>query len=132
MATNGNAILVYYGSTLIAGMKSNEIQTECDLQEVSSPGDGDWKHYIKGRKSGSIQVGYLVVADTSAVGVSGGNGVRDLLLPGTSFTLVFKKRGANDSAGVSGSYILKTCKINSVIGNLVTGSFHFVLNGALT
>lgn len=132
MATNGNAILVYYGSTLIAGMKSNEIQTECDLQEVSSPGDGDWKHYIKGRKSGSIQVGYLVVADTSAMGVSGGNGVRDLLLPGTSFTLVFKKRGANDSAGVSGSYILKTCKINSVIGNLVTGSFHFVLNGALT
>ena len=136
MATNGNAILVYYGdvtpTNLIAGMKSNEMQTECDLQEVSSPGDGDWKHYKKGRKSGSIQVGYLVAADTSAMGVSGGNGIRDLLLAGESYTLVFKKRGANDSAGVSGSYILKTCKINSVIGNLVTGSFHFVLNGALT
>jgi hypothetical protein len=132
MATNGNVILVYSGSTLIAGMKSNEMQTECDLEPVSAPGDGDWKHYKKGRKGGDLQIGYLVAADTSAMGVSGGNGVRDLLLPGTSFNLVFKKRGANDSAGVSGSYILKTCKINSVIGNLVTGSFHFVLNGALT
>jgi hypothetical protein len=131
MATNGNNILVYYGSSLIAGMKSNEIQVDCDLEEISSPGDGDWKHYKKGRKSGELTVGYLVMADTSAMG-SGSTGVRDLLLAGNSYTLVFKKRGAYDSAGVSGSYILKTVKIDSVRGNLVRGSFRFVLNGGLT
>jgi hypothetical protein len=132
MATNGNNILVYYGSSLIAGMKSNEIQVDCDLEEISSPGDGDWKHYKKGRKSGELTVGYLVMADTSAMGVGGSNGVRDLLLAGNSYTLVFKKRSAYDSAGVSGSYILKTVKIDSVRGNLVRGSFRFVLNGGLT
>ena len=131
MATNGNSILVYSGGTLIGGMKSNDIQTDIDLEEISSPGDGEWKHYKKGRKSGSLSVGYLVMADTSALGVSGGNGVKDLLQEGKEFTLVFKKRGAVNSAGVQGTYILKTCKITANWGNLVQGSFHFVLNGAL-
>ena len=136
MATNGNNILVYIKignySTLIAGMKSNEIQVDCDLQEVAPTSGGSYKEYRAMRKSGEITVGYLVMADTSAMGVSGGTGVRDLLLVGNSYTLVFKKRSAYDSAGVSGSYILKTCKISSVRGNLVTGSFRFVLNGGLT
>lgn len=136
MATNGNNILVYIKSgnysTLIAGMKSNEVQVDCDLQEVAPTSGGSYKEYRAMRKSGEITVGYLVMADTSAMGVSGGTGVRDLLLVGNSYTLVFKKRGAYDSAGVSGSYILKTCKISSVRGNLVTGSFRFVLNGGLT
>ena len=133
MATNGRNILVYNNSVtpaaLIGGMKSNEVQTECELQEISSPGDGEWKHYIKGRKSGSIQVGYLVLASSALDG--GSNPVQDLLKVGTTYTLVFKGRGNNDTTGVKGDYILKTCKINSVIGNLVTGSFQFVLNGAL-
>lgn len=135
MATNGNNILVYIKSgnysTLIAGMKSNEAQVDCDLQEVAPTSGGSYKEYRAMRKSGEITVGYLVMADTSAMG-SGSTGVRDLLLVGNSYTLVFKKRSAYDSAGVSGSYILKTVKIDSVRGNLVTGSFRFVLNGGLT
>jgi hypothetical protein len=64
--------------------------------------------------------------------VSGGNGVRDLLQAGNSFTLKFKQRGAADSAGVSGTFILKTVKITAQRGALVQGSFQFVLNGELS
>lgn len=131
MATNGNSILVYSGSTLIAGMKSNSAQTDTDLQEKASATSGKWKSYLTYRNSGAISVGYLVMADTSALGVSGGNGVKDLLQAGKEFTLVFKKRGGENSAGVQGTYILKTVRIDAQFGNLVQGAFHFVLNGAL-
>lgn len=131
MATNGNSILVYSGSTLIAGLKSNSAQTDTDLQEKASATSGKWKSYLTYRNSGSISVGYLVMADTSALGVSGGNGVKDLLQAGNEYTLVFKKRNAGNSAGVQGTYILKTVRIDAQFGNLVQGAFHFVLNGAL-
>ena len=132
MATNGNNILVYKGGTLIAGMKSTDIQTDCDLQEVSSPGQGTYKAYVPGRIGGTLTIGYLVMADTSALGISGGNGIKDLLQVRSEYTLVSKARNAADSDGISGKYILKTCKISANRGNLVTGSFQFVLNGALT
>lgn len=132
MAQNGNTILVYKGSTLIAGMKSNDVQVSADLIEISSPDTGVWRQYVTGRKETTITTGYLVTAATSALGVSGGNGVRDLLQVGSSFTLHFKLRGAADSAGVSGTFILKTAKITSQRGALVQGSFQFVLSGALS
>lgn len=132
MATNGNTILVYKNSTIIAGMKSNDVQTNVDLIEIASSDTSVWKQYITGRKEATITVGYLVVADTSALGVSGGNGVRDLLQVGNSFTLKFKKRSAADSAGVSGTFILKTAKVTSQRGALVQGSFQFVLSGSLS
>ena len=132
MAQNGNTILVYKGSTLIAGMKSNDVQVSADLIEIASPDTGVWKTYITGRKEATITTGYLVTAATSALGVSGGNGVRDLLQAGNSFTLKFKLRDAADSAGVSGTFILKTVKITAQRGALVQGSFQFVLSGTLS
>lgn len=132
MAQNGNNILVYYGSTLIGGMKSNDVQVSADLIEISSPNTGAWRQYVTGRKEATITTGYLVTAATSALGVSGGNGVRDLLQAGNSFTLKFKLRDAADSNGVSGTFILKTVKITAQRGALVQGSFQFVLSGALS
>jgi hypothetical protein len=99
--------------------------------EISSPSTGLWRNYITGRKSCSLTVGYLVLSD-SALGISGGNGVRDLLQVGNSFTLHFKARGATDANGVSGTFILKTVKITAQRGALVQGSFQFVLNGELS
>ena len=131
MAQNGNTILVYYDSTLIGGVKSNSIEVDGDLEEISSPGDGEWKHYRPGRKGGSITVGYLVLAN-SALGISGGSGIKDVLQVNNLFTLKFKGRGESGDAGVSGSFWLKTCSIQATRGNLVTGTFKFVLNGALT
>lgn len=132
MAQNGNDIIVYFGNTAIARTRSNDVEVDADMIEVSSQLTAVWKHYISGRKGGSITTAYLVVGDSSAIGVSGGNGVRDLLQAGNSFTLKFKQRGAADSAGVSGTFILKTVKITAQRGALVQGSFQFVLNGELS
>lgn len=116
MAIKGNNILIYRNGTAIAGTVSNEIQTGAELIEISSPTSGQWKEYITGRKSWSINVSYLVLAD---------NGVRDLLNVGSSYTLKFRGRNAADNTGVTGTAILKTCKITATKGNLVQGSFQF-------
>lgn len=123
MALLGNNILIYRSGTAIAGTISNEIQSEADLIEISSPTSGQWKEYIKGRKSWSINVSYLVLAY---------NGVRELLNVGTTYTLKFRGRNQSDSTGVTGTAILKTCKITATKGNLVQGSFQFVGTGALS
>jgi hypothetical protein len=106
MAKNGNNILVYAGSTLIGCTKTNEIQTGCETIEISSQYNGVWRSFISGRKEWSITVAYLVV-DSSALAISGGNGVKDLLQVGNSFTLSIKRRGQS-SADLSGSAILKS------------------------
>lgn len=131
MGRNGNVILVYKDSSLIGGTKSNSISVSGDLDQVSSPSDGDWKFYKPGRKGGSITVGYLVLAN-SALGISGGSGIKDVLQVNNLFTLTFKERGTGGDAGVSGSFYLQNCDIQATRGNLVTGTFKFVLNGALT
>lgn len=131
MAINGNTILVYKDSTLIGGTKSNSISTTGDLDEVARPGQGQWKCYDPGRKGGTIQIGYLVLAD-SALGVASGSGIRDLLQVNERFTLSFKSRVSGGDAGVSGIYILQSVDIQSARGNLVIGTFKFVLDGALT
>ena len=119
---NGNKILIYAGSTLIAATKSHEIQTDCDLQEISSPSNGDWKAYIPGRKGWEVNVNYLVLADSN---------LADLLNIGTTYTLTIKGRGQN-SYNVSGSAIMTTCSQRYTLGNLCVGAFRFRGNGALT
>lgn len=133
MAQNGNIIAVFYNGSLLGGMKSNSLKGDVELDEISSPdqADAQWKRYDVGRKSASINVGYLVLS-TSALGVSGGSGIKDILQMGNVFTLVFKGRGTGGDTGVTGSYILKSVDIQATRGNLVTGSFQFVLNGALS
>ena len=56
MAQNGNDLIVYYGTTAIARTKSNDVQVDAELIEVSSPLTGLWENYITGRKSGTISV----------------------------------------------------------------------------
>ena len=133
MAQNGNIIAVFYNGLLLGGIKSNSLKGDVELDEISSPNQSDtqWKRYDVGRKSANIQVGYLVLA-TSAMGITGGSGIKDILQMGNEFTLVFKDRGSGGDAGVTGSYILKSVDIQATRGNLVTGSLQFVLNGALT
>lgn len=123
MATKGNDILIYRNGTAIAGTVSNEIQSGAELIEISSPTSGQWKEYIDGRKSWSVNVSYLILAN---------DGVRDLLNVGSSYTLKFRGRNATDNTGVIGTGILKSCKITATKGNLVQGSFQFTGNGPLT
>jgi len=123
MAINGNNVLIYRNGTAIAGTISNEIQTGAELIEISSPTSGQWKKYITGRKSWSVNVSYLILAN---------NGVRDLLNVGTSYTLKIRGRNATDATGVVGTGILKSCKITATRGNLVQGSFTFQGTSPLT
>ena len=122
-AINGNNIFVTLGCTIIAGTRSNEIQTDCDMIEISNPNSGDWRQYMAGRKDWSVQTSFLVTNVTN---------IRQLLNIGTSYNLVFRDRNSTSGASVSGTAILKTCKISSVRGNLVTGSFAFQGTGALS
>lgn len=128
-AINGNNIIVYRGGTAIAAVKSHEIQVNNDLIEISSASDGEWKHYIQSRKEWTLNVNYLVMADSPA-GISAK--VRELLTVGTAYTLRVHGRAETDSAGVGGQAILKTCRIVATRGNLVQGSFSFVGTGPLT
>lgn len=118
----GNNIFVTLDGTIIAGTRSNEIQTDCDMIEISNPNSGVWRQYMAGRKDWTVQTSFLVTSVTN---------IRQLLNVGTSYTLVFRDRNSTSGASVSGTAILKTCKISSVISNLVQGTFVFQGNGAL-
>ena len=124
MALNGNNIIIYLNGTAIAGATTSDSQSTIDLMEITSPlSTGTWKQFITKRKSWSVTVNYLVLQYT---------GVQDLLKVGTSYTLKIRGRSSSDSTGVSGTAVLKTCRITSQRGNLVQGSFQFQGNSALS
>ena len=123
MAVLGNNIIVLMNGTAIAGTKSDEIQVDCETIEIASATDQAWTHSISGRKSWSLTVGWLVLANQD---------VRKVLLAGSTVTIKIKGRGESDANGLSGSAIIRTCKITAIRGNLATGSFAFVGNGPLT
>ena len=127
---NGNDILVYSGTQLIAGTRSNDIQTGCETIETSSPSQGAWRAFLAGRKEWSFTVNYLVASD-SALHISGGSGIKDVLQVGNTFTLKVYKRGLS-AVAIQGSAILTGVKITATRGNLVQGSFTFKGNGALS
>ena len=122
---NGNNIIIgtMSGTTFtpIAATKSNEMQTDCETIEISSPSVGDWRTYMAGRKSWSVQVSFLVTTASN---------IRQLLSVGTSYTIVMRDR--TNTSSVTGTAIMTTCKISATRGNLVTGSFVFKGTGALT
>ena len=123
MAVLGNNIIVYMNGQAIAGTKSDEIQVERETIEVASETDQDWVHRIAGRKSWSLNVGWLVLANQD---------VRKVLLTDSVVTIKIKGRGESDSNGVTGAAIMKTAKITATRGNLAQGSFAFIGNGPLT
>ena len=123
MAINGNNIIVLSGGTAIAGTKSDELQVDCETIEIASATDQGWTHYLAGRKSWSLTVGWLLLAESD---------VRNALTVGSTVTIKFKGRNATDANGLSGSAIIRTAKITAVRGNLAQGSFQFVGTGPLS
>ena len=123
MAIQGNNIIVLMNGQAIAGTKSDELQVDCETIEIASATDQAWTHYISGRKSWSLTVGWLVLANTD---------VRKVLLAGSVVTIKIKGRGDTDANGLQGSAIISKAKITAIRGNLATGSFAFVGNGPLT
>lgn len=111
--------------TIIAGTRSNEIQSGAELIEISGPNSGQWRQYITGRKEWSFTTNFLLLENID---------VRKLLNIGNTFNIAIISRtpsGISTTIQLTGTAILKTCKITSTIGNIANGSFQFVGNGEL-
>lgn len=120
MAQLGNNILVFLNGTAIAGTKSNEIQTECEMIEITNMTSAQWRQFVAGRKQWTVSTGFLVLA---------GADITKLLTVGTTYTLQFRDRAGSNI--IEGQAILKTCKISATRGNLATGAFSFQGTGEL-
>ena len=121
MATHGNNVLIYVDGSLVAGTRSDEIQTDAGLIENSSPDTGEWAAYIAGRKTWAISQSWLLPAAAD---------LSRLLQVGTTVTIRILGRGA--SVGLTGTAIVRTCKITNTRSNLANGSFVFQGSGPLT
>lgn len=121
MAQNGNRIIIYRDGSIIAGTHTDEIQTEVEEIEVSSPTSGQWKEHVTGRKGWHVTTNYLLMADSA---------LRDALSIGTQYTLVVRNRAG--SVTMSGTATLRSCKITAQKGSLMQGTFTFTGNGALS
>lgn len=121
MATNGNNILIYVNGAMVAGTRSDEVQSGCDTIEIANPTSGDWRQFITGRKEWSVNTSWLLPAASD---------LGRLLQVGTTVTIRILGRGA--AKGLIGTAIVKTCKITNTRGNISNGSFAFQGTGALT
>lgn len=120
MAQNGNNIIVIRNGTAIAGVKSDEIQSDTDTIEVASATQQQWKEFITGRKEWSLNTSYLLLAEES---------LRDLIQIGNVYELAITDRQGN--VAVSGRAILTVCKQTHPRGNLCNGTFQFRGTGPL-
>ena len=131
-----NDLVVMASGKAIAASKSCTIQESCETKEAGMKGSGQWKQYIAGRKSWTVETSFLVGNVTT---------IKSLLLQtGTKVTLSWKMRGegagtqsgAADAQGegadtMTGTAIVTACKISGTRGSLVQGSFTFKGTGEL-
>lgn len=101
-------------------IRSNEIQTSCDMIEKASASQQDWKEYVAGRNSWTLTVNYLVLASAQ---------VADLLYVGQTFDITMK---SGNSELLTGSAIITGVKNTATVGNLAQGSFTLQGSGALS
>lgn len=127
MAINGNNIYICTVSgnstTIIAGTKTNEIQTEAETIEISTPTSGQWRKYITKRKEWSFTVGFLLLQSSDVI---------NLLQVGNEFNIaVVTREGNSPTTQLVGTAILKKAKHSYTRGKLAQGSWEFVGNSEL-
>lgn len=126
MAINGNQIILrkYVGSSwqTIGYIRSQEPETGADMQEVSSPDQGQWRQFLAGRKEWKMTANWIV-------GVT--NQIYWLLEVGELYQLRCIDRD-NSNVYVEGYAYVEQCKITMTRGSIVQGSFVFRGTGALT
>lgn len=128
MAVLGNNIFIATNDTtlspgtskIIAGTRTNEINTECGVIEIASATQQDWQEFISGRKSWSLSVGWLLLANAD---------VQKVLKVGTMVT-VYVKSGSTQL--LTGTALITNARLTLGQGNLAQGSFALKGSGALT
>lgn len=119
IATN-DATLSPGTSKIIAGTRTNEINTECGAIEIASASQQDWQEFIAGRKSWSLSVGWLLLANAD---------VQKVLKVGAMVT-VYVKTGSTQL--LTGTALITQARLTLGKGNLANGSFALKGSGALT
>ena len=109
--------------TPIAGARSCDIETDCDLKAVSSPSSGEYLEYKTGRKTWSVMVNYLLL--------STGTPVLDAKNIGTRYYLKCYTNSNSSTDKIEGYAILRSVKITGTVGNLAQGSWVFQGDGAI-
>lgn len=125
---NGNNVYISIGegtsSTIIAGTKVNEIQTECETIEISGPNVAEWRQHIVKRKEWSMSANFLITTFTQ---------IQNILQSGTEVGIVVVGReGTTMSILLQGRAIVKQGKQSFTRGKLAQGSWKFIGNGPLT
>ena len=120
MAINGNNILIYVDGAVVAGTRSNEVQTNRELIEIASPTSGEWRQFIAGRKDWGFTISWLVSSHAD---------IQQLLLDAGVVTVRIVGRG--ESLGLTGTAIVQTCRMTFTRGNLAQGSLQLKGNGPL-
>lgn len=87
MAINGNNLIIALDGTAVAGARTATITNGCEAIEIASASDGQWTKLIAGRKSWSVNIGWLVPAIN--------NVADEVLASGTMYTLTVKDREGN-------------------------------------
>ena len=121
MAINGNNILIYIDGTVVAGTRSNEVQSNRELIEIACPTSGEWREFIAGRKDWGFTVSWLVSSHAD---------IQQLLLNAGVVTVRIVGRG--ETLGLTGSAIVQTCRMTFTRSNLAQGSLQLKGNGPLT
>lgn len=121
MAINGNNILIYVNGAVVAGTRSNEVQSNRELIEIASPTSGEWRQFITGRKDWGFTVSWIVSSHSD---------IQQLLLNAGVVTV--RIVGRDQSTGLTGSAIVQSCKMTFTRGNLAQGSLQLKGSGPLT
>ena len=121
MAIDGNSILIYVNGAVVAGTRSNEVQTNRELIEIASPSSGEWREFIAGRKDWGFTISWLVSSHAD---------IQQLLLSAGVVTVRIVGRG--ETLGLTGSAIVQTCRMTFTRSNLAQGSLQLKGNGPLT
>ena len=106
-------------AAVVAGARSCEVSVDGDQMEVSSPNDGQWRHYVAGRNGWSISVGYLMSVGTFPT---------EAQMVNTTVTVVV----SDGTTMMQGQAIVKSWKATGNMDNLANGSFVFLGNGPLS
>ena len=122
IVTVGTGANTQGGGTVLALMKSCEIEEKCDTIEVVPTSNNLFRRFIPGRRTWEITSNHLVEQM---------NGANGMLRVGVGVVIQFRNRN-NVRDAMYGNAICTECKIVATRGNLVTGSFRFQGTGPLT
>ncbi len=102
-------------------IRSQDVQTDADMQEKASDTQQKWKEFECGRLSWQATVNYLVMTAPQ---------IKDLLYTGQKFDVVIKNVG-DDTNTLSGKVWMKSAKQTATVGNICQGVFTLQGTGAL-